>query len=308
MRGELPAAPARPRVLVPFAVITLIWGSTWLVIRDQLGIVPPSWSVSYRFLIAGLTMLAAALLRKERLALDRSAFGFVALFGIAQFVLNFNFVYRAELYITSGLVAVVFALLIVPNALFGRLLLGQTLSRQFLAGSAVAIAGVGLLFVHEVRADKAGGGAVMLGIGLTLLGVLSASTANVMQASERAKRLPMAAMLAWGMLFGAAVNGVWAFVTAGPPVMDWRAGYVAGLLYLGMIASALAFTLYFGVVRAIGPAMAAYSSVIVPVIAMLLSTLFEGYRWSLLSAAGCALALVGLAVALSARNPARKSG
>jgi hypothetical protein len=109
----------------------------------------------------------------------------------------------------------------------------------------------------------------------------------------------------WGMLIGATIDATYAWATTGPPVMEWRTGYIVGLLYLGIFASALAFVLYFGLIRAIGPAMAAYSGVLVPVIAMLLSTVFEGYRWSPLAAFGCLLALVGLVIALRARRPVR---
>jgi len=291
--------------MVPFVVVTLIWGSTWLVIRDQLGHVPPSWSVCYRFLIAGLVLVAVARIRRESLILDRQGLIFAGALGLAQFVINFNFVYRAELHITSGLVALVFALLIVPNALFSRIFLGKRTSVQFLAASGVAIVGIALLFVHEARVDTSSDGGTLLGIGFTLMGVMAASTANVMQASHRATLYPMSTMLGWAMLIGAALDAIFAWSTVGPPVMEWRAGYIAGLLYLGVIASSLAFTLYFGLIRMIGPAMAAYTSVIIPVIAMFLSTVFEGYRWSPLAIAGCALALVGLIFALRAPSPAR---
>lgn len=297
--------PSRAAIAFPFVAVTLIWGSTWLVIRDQLGHVPPSWSICYRFLIAGLVLIGVACLRRESLKLDRQGVVFAGALGLAQFVINFNFVYRAELHITSGLVALVFALLILPNALFSRIFLGKRVSGRFLAASAVAIVGVGLLFVHEARADRSSAGGTLLGIGFTMMGVLAASTANVMQASRRAALYPMASMLGWSMLIGAAGDGLFAWITTGPPVIEWRAGYIAGLLYLGVIASSLAFTLYFGLIRMIGPAMAAYTSVIIPVIAMFLSTLFEGYRWSPLAIAGCALALIGLLLALRAPSPAR---
>ncbi|ARS29537.1 DMT family transporter [Sphingomonas sp. KC8] len=296
---------AQARVFLPLLIVTLIWSSTWLVIRDQLAVVPPTWSVAYRFGVGAVTMFIYALATRKPLRLTREGWLIAAVVGLTQFVFNFNFVYRAEHYVTSGLVAVVFALLVVPNAVFGRIFLGQGLSWRFIAGSAVAGAGIALLFVHELAAGPAGRDAVALGIGFTLLGVLSASTANVVQGAEAAKRQPMVAVLAWGMALGALANALLGFVTVGPPSFDSRPEYTAGILYLGVIGSALTFPLYFGVVRAIGPARAAYSSVVIPVLAMGLSTMFEGYRWSVLAAAGGLLTLAGLVIALRARSPAR---
>lgn len=112
----------------------------------------------------------------------------------------------------------------------------------------------------------------------------------------------MATLLAWGMFWGALIDAGYAWAVAGPPVFDSRPGYVAGVIYLGLFASAVAFTLYFGLIRSIGPARAAYSGVLVPVIALLLSTLFERYVWSWQAAAGAALSLAGLVIALRARG------
>ncbi|MEH3047281.1 DMT family transporter [Sphingomonas adhaesiva] len=295
----------RAAALIPFFTVVMIWGSTWIVIRHQLGVVPASWSVCYRFVVAGVVLQAVAMIRRERVTRDAAFWRFAGWLGVFQFVLNFNFVYRAEHYITSGLVAVVFALLLIPNALLARLFLGQRLGRQLAVGSAIAMAGAGLLFVQEARADPTATDRTLIGIALTLCAILSASSANVMQATKTAARYPMIPMLATAMLIGATLDGLWAWITTGPPVFDPRPGYVAGVLYLGVIASSLAFTLYFRIIRTIGPAKAAYNGVIVPVIAMLLSTLLEGYRWSPLAIAGAALAGVGLVVALSARRPAR---
>ncbi|TPG20546.1 EamA family transporter [Sphingomonas koreensis] len=300
-----PPQSTRLAILIPFAIVTLIWGSTWLVIRDQVSVVPASWSVTYRFLVAGLTMLAVALVRRERLALDARGWSFALAVGLSQFCMNFNFVYRAEEHITSGLVAVVFALLLVPNALLARLFLGQRLGRQLLIGSAVAMAGVVLLFLHEARVDPNGPREALIGIGITLAAILSASSANVLQATETARRYPMIPMLAVAMLIGAALDAALALALNGAPVIEARPVYLLGIVYLGVFGSAIAFTLYFGVIRVIGPAKAAYSSVIVPVIAMLLSTAFEGYRWTPLAVGGGVLTLIGLVIALRARRPAR---
>ncbi len=302
MTGAAVPDATRRRVLVPFAVVTLIWGSTFLVIRGQLGVVPPGWSVTYRFVIAAVAMFAYARATRVRLRLTRREQALAAAVGIAQFVLNFNFVYRAEHYVTSGLVAVMFALLIVPNAVFGRIFLGQRLPGAFLAGSVVALLGVALLFRHEMLVAAAGSRGVALGIGLTALAVLSASASNVLQASDRARDVPMTALVAWAMFWGVLVNAALAWVTVGPPVVEMRAAYWLGTAWLALAGSTLAFPLYYGVIRAIGAARAAYSNVIVPVIAMSLSTMFEGYRWSPAAAVGGVLVGAGLVIALRART------
>jgi drug/metabolite transporter (DMT)-like permease len=172
----------RARVLIPFTIATIIWGTTWIVIRDQLGTVPPTWSVAYRFTAGAVVMFLYALATRSPLNIGRRGQMFAALFGLAQFAMNFNFVYRAEGYITSGLVAVLFALLIVPNAVLGRIFLKQPLSGRFLIGSVVAVTGVGMLIAQELRVDAAGTTATILGTILTLAGVLSASAANIIDA------------------------------------------------------------------------------------------------------------------------------
>lgn len=299
--SDAPATLLSPRVLIPFALVTLIWGSTWIVITGQLGIVPPSWSVTYRFAVAGAAMFAFAAVRRERLWLEPKAFAFAAVLGIAQFAFNFNFVYRAEQHITSGLVAVLFALLIVPNTLLGRAFLKTPLEGRFLAGAGIAIVGVGMMIAHEYRAAALGAAAVLTGTGFTLAGVLSASAANVMQGTGIARAQSMIVMIAWAMFFGTLFDGSFAWITTGPPMIEPTFVYLGGILYLGVIASALAFPLYFNVIRAVGPGQAAWSSVLVPIIAMGFSTAFEGYRWSSLSIAGGAVALVGLVIAVAKR-------
>lgn len=296
---------ASPAVLIPFILVTLIWSSTWIVIKDQLGEVPPAWSVTYRFILAGGAMFALARITGASLALGRRGHLLALAIGLPQFVGNFQLVYAAEQYVTSGIVAVVFALLVVPNALLARLFFGQRVSARFLAGSAVAMAGVGLLFWAELReAPGAMPGQVLVGIGFTLVAVLAAAIGNVLQLTPTVKRLPVVSLLAWAMTYAAIANGAIALAMSGPPVFETRIGYWLGLLYLGLAASALAFFLYYRIIRAIGPAKAAYSSVLVPIIAMLISTVAEDYRWTWLSIGGAALALVGLVVALAGRRAA----
>jgi drug/metabolite transporter (DMT)-like permease len=297
------------KLLLSFLLISLIWSSTWIVIKDQLGTVPGVWSVSYRFFIAGSVMLAIARAAGASLSLGRNGHGLALLLGLLQFVVNYNSVYIAELYITSGLAAVVFALLVVPNALLARHFFGTRITSRFLAGSAVAMAGVALLFLQEMRAAATEPRAVVAGLGFTLVAVLAASVANVMQLAEGVRTRSVAAMLGWAMLYGAIADSAIAWASAGPPVVEARIGYWLGLLYLSVVASSLAFWLYYRIIRVIGPARAAYSSVLIPIVAMILSTVFEDYRWSPLALAGGVLGISGLVIALRAgRAPPPPAG
>ncbi len=296
-------ASAFRTVTLPFIIFTAIWGSTWIVIRGQLGIVPPQWSVTYRFLIAATAMAAIALVKGEGLKLPRSGIQAAIALGFLQFCINFNAVYLAERHITSGVVATVFALLLIPSSLLGWAFLGHKPTVRFFWSSTVAVAGIALLFLHELNEHPANAGQVLAGIGLTLIGMVGASAANVLQARPEVRRFPLFTMLAWSMAMGALIDGAIALAVTGPPLIDARPIYWAGLIYLALAASVLTFSLYYPVVRIIGPAKAAYSSVLVPIIAMGFSTAFEGYRWTPTTVAGAFLALGGMVGALSRERP-----
>jgi drug/metabolite transporter (DMT)-like permease len=291
-------------VLIPFIVFTVIWGSTWTVIRGQLGTVPPQWSVTYRFVVAAAAMAAFAWWKGDRLALGPRGLVAACFLGFTQFCVNFNAVYLAERHITSGVVATVFALLLIPASLLAWAFLGQRPTQRFAWSSLVAVAGIVLLFMHEIREHPADSRQVAAGIGLTLVGMLGAAIANVWQARPEIRRFPLFSMLAWSMAAGALIDGLIAFAMTGPPTFDPRPAYWAGVLYLSLLASVLTFSLYYPVVRRIGPAKAAYSSVIVPIIAMGFSTWLEDYRWTALTIAGAVLALGGMVAALSRNRPA----
>ncbi|WP_294122028.1 EamA family transporter [Sphingomonas sp.] len=300
------AARHEPRIdssiVIPFIIFTSVWGSTWIVIRDQVGIVPPQWSVAYRFMIAAVAMAMVAKWKGHSLRMDRGGMFAALVLGISQFSVNFNSVYAAERFITSGVVATVFAILLIPNSLLAWVFLDQKPNRRFLLAGLVAVCGVGLLFLNELRSSPVSNRDIAIGLALTLLGLMGASSANVYQAGKEAHRHPLLALLAWSMAIGAIIDCILAFIIAGPPVAEARVGYWAGVIYLALFGSVLCFALYFPVVRKIGPGKAAYSSVMVPIIAMTLSTLFEGFRWSSLAASGAVLALGGMLLALAGRR------
>lgn len=290
-----------PRVLIPFVLTGAIWGSTWFVITGQIAGVPAPWGVFYRFAIATPALFALAAAMGRRLRLGRHEHLLALMVGIAQFSGNFLFVYHAEAHITSGIVAVMFALLMVPNALFARLFLGEKVAGGFIAGSLVAIAGVAMLLVHEWRAAPLGGD-VALGIALAVGGMLAASIANVIQANPTGRGVPMVSLLAWAMFYGTLFDLAYALVLAGPPVVPGAWRFWAGTAYLALIGSVVTFPLHYNLVREIGAGRTAYNGILTVAVAMLLSTLFEGFRWDGLSSAGMALALIGMGLALRARQ------
>ena len=284
---------------LPFAIFTAIWGSTWIVIRDQIGTVPPQWSVAYRFIIAATAMALVATWKGESLRLGRAAIVPALTLGFAQFCVNFNAVYLAERHITSGVVATFFALLMIPSTFMAWTLLGHRPSNRFVWSSLVAIVGISLLFVHEFQQHAARTGEIMVGLSLTFVGMIGASAANVFQARDEVRQFPLMSMIAWSMAAGAVMDIAIACAMHGPPTFDPRPGYWLGLLYLALPASVLTFSLYYPVVRKIGPAKAAYSSVLVPIIAMGFSTVLEGYRWTAVAIIGAVLALGGMLGALT---------
>lgn len=302
-----PHALLRPRIVIPFLLTGIIWGSTWWVITDQIDGVPPSWSVAIRFAVATPAMFLVAKLMGKSLHIGGAGQLLALAIGVAQFCGNFNFVYRSELHLTSGIVAVLFTMLIVSNAILGWLVLGQRITRNFLLGTCVAMSGIALLLWHEAGLNPLGG-SIPMGIFWALLGILAASVANVIQANETGRALPMVSLLAWAMLYGTLADLALAWLTAGPPALPARASFWLGIGWLALAGSVVTFPLHYTLVREIGAGRAAYNGILVVIVAMLLSTLFEGYRWNVLTVSGAVLAVIGLVIALKAREAPSKQG
>ena len=228
-------ASAIPRILLPFLLITLIWSSTWIVIKGQLGIVPPVWSVSYRFLIAGAAMLVARPADAARASASAAAAMCSRCCSApSSSSLNYSFVYASELYITSGLAAVVFALLVAPNAALAWLFFGRARQRPLrarLGGRAWPASPC--CSSRRCGSPRRATGDVLRGLGFVLCAVLAASVANVMQLMPAMKARPIAAMLGWAMLYGAAADAaVRAGRSSARRCSSLRPAYWLGLLYL----------------------------------------------------------------------------
>ena len=285
------------RNLVLFITPALIWGSTWFVIKFQLGEVEPLLSVCYRFAFAGLILLAYSKFKRMNLRFSPRQHLFMALQGALLFGCNYWLIYISEYYLTSGLVAIAFSTLVFMNIIFNSLLLRNPLNRQVIFGAAFGIAGTVLIFKEELTGLSLEDD-TFIGLVFCFTGVLFASLGNITSAFNQGRRLPVIQTNAFGMLYGATLMFFIALVSNKPVVIDLSFPYLASLAYLVIFGSIIAFSTYLTLIGRIGADKAAYVIVAVPVIALVISTIFENYVLTGDAIAGIFLIVMGNALTL----------
>lgn len=275
-----------------YGTTVLIWGTTWIAIKYQLGVVSPELSVAYRFALAALLVWLWARLRGHRLRFDGRTHLLLVVMGACMFCFNFYCFYLAAAHLTSGLLAVVFSTAAVMNIVNGRILLGRRSELRTLLGAGLGILGVAALFWPEVRSFDLGDSG-MIGLLLSLAGTFCFSLGNIASARAQGAGLPVLACNAWGMAYGAAIMLAVALLGGAPISFDPGFAYVASLLYLALFGSVIAFGAYLTLLGRIGADRAAYATVLFPLVALAISTVVEGYVWSAAALLGVALVLAG---------------
>ncbi len=280
------------QVILLYATVVLIWGSTWAAIPYQLGDVAPEVSVGYRFGIAAVLLYAYAAISGRRIRLPANMAGLVLLQGTFLFCLNYLLVYYATARITSGLVAVVFSTIVLFNALNERLFFATRIDAQLIVAGLLGLSGIGMIFWPEVAAISLQDNTV-IGILLVLLSAVIASFGNITAAVNTRRELSVVAVNAHAMAWSALLSLLIAAALGRDFNFSMQTGYVISLAYLAIFGSAIAFGCYLALIRRIGPARAAYSSVLFPVVALAISTIVEGYRWTAIAAIGILFTLAG---------------
>jgi drug/metabolite transporter (DMT)-like permease len=288
-----------------FTVVVLIWGTTWFAIKFQLGVVAPEVSLVYRFTLAAACVFAYARATGSPLALSWRDHRFVALQGATLFCLNYWLTYLSTQFLTSGLVAVLFTSIIFFNLVNSLLIFRAPVEPRVIAAAAAGVVGVALLFLPELRAALDDPG-ILHGAGLALGATYLASLGNMAATRNTRGGLPVVTVNAYGMAYGAAGLALIAALRGAPVAFDWHWPYVLSLLYLSLAGTSLAFGLYLALIRHIGATRASYSSVMFPVVALAVSTLFEGYHWSVPALVGLAVLVAGNALALGGAQVARR--
>ena len=290
---------------VLYALTVLIWGSTWFAIEFQLGVVTPEVSLVYRYAGASLLLFAWCRYRGLRLTFAARDHVWFVLLGLLLFGINYIIAYRAQLYITSALTAIAFSTMVWMNIINARLFFGVRANRRVLLGASLGVAGIFTLFAPQIG-NLSFSDSVFFGSFLAVLSALVASFGNmVSQASQKAD-LPVIQSNAWGMFYGALLTAVIAQSNGQEFDFDWSIAYVGSLAYLMIFGSIIAFGAYLTLLGRIGAPKAGYAMVMFPVVALVLSALFEGLEVDVPIIIGTVLVLAGNLFVLDTRRPARK--
>ena len=286
-----------------YALTVLIWGSTIFAIEFQLGVVPPEVSVVYRYSVAALLLFAWCRFRSLPLRFAVQHHAWFMLLGLLLFGLNYILTYTSQVYITSALAAIAFSAMVWMNIINSRLFFGVKAGRGVLFGALLGAVGMYFLFAPQIS-KVSFSDSVFFGSSLAVLGALSASFGNMVSQKIQKAAIPVVQMNAWGMFYGAVFMAVVALVNGRDFTFEWSAAYVGSLAYLTVFGSIVAFGAYLTLLGRIGAHKAGYSMVMFPVIALLLSTAFEGLEITLTTVGGTLLVLTGNVFVLRTRKPA----
>ena len=281
-----------------FIIPSLIWGSTWYAIKFQLGDVSPLLSVAYRFGIAGILLLFGCKLFKLNLRFNLNQHLFILLQGTFLFSLNYLFVYFAEQNLTSGLVSVVFSLIIFLNIIFNKIILKAPIKKDVFIGGIFGVTGTILIFKNEFSSSSLSDDNFIALI-LALISAILASLGNIISAYNQKKGLPVMQTNAFGMTYGAILMLIIALITGTNFSFSFTLPYIFSLLYLAIFGSIIAFAAYLSLLGNIGPDRSAYTILVVPLIAMIISTIFEGYIWQKSAIIGIIFLLSGNFLAMN---------
>ena len=275
-----------------FAICVLVWSTTWIAITFQLGDVAPEVSIFWRFGLAALLLAAYCHARgfalRSTLAAQREMFAMGAFMFCGAYLL----IYCAELYLVSGLVAVGYSASPLVNMITSRIAFGTPISRRVVLGGLLGLAGVVCVFWPEFSRIEADRGA-LLGAVFTAAGVLASAIGNVFSSRAQRHGGNVWQKMAWAMGWGACLAGTIALIEAESFGLPATPAYLIALLYLAIAGSIITFASYLTLLETIGAARAGYIGVIVPIVALAISSVFEHYDWHPLAFAGIVIAVAG---------------
>jgi drug/metabolite transporter (DMT)-like permease len=286
------SGPSSLANLALFALVVLVWGTSWIGIRWQVGVVAPEVSVLWRFVIACPLMFAWCFAAGERLAFPLPAHVSFAGMGATMFSLNLIMFYNAGLLIPTGLLAVVFSLASIFNLVLSVVFFGQRIHVQLVLGSVAGVTGVALMFAPEILSHELDRSA-LIGLATSIAATLCFCSGNIVSAATQGRGIPVLSSMAWSMLYGVIILLVFSLARGQPLIVEWSLRYMGSLVWLAVVASVIAFAAFLTLIGRTSAAQAGYMTVLFPVVALAVSTVLEGYRWIPLAILGLVLVIAG---------------
>lgn len=275
-----------------YSLVVVIWGTTWIAIFLQQGPVSAPVSIFWRFAVATALMMLIMLVRGKLRKLAARDHLFCFLQGACVFCFNFWCFYTAAAWINTGLESVIFSMAVLFNAVNSFIFFGQKPPARFYLAAALGLTGIVTLFWHDLTANGVSG-TLLSGIGLSALGTFGFSLGNMISLRHQKNGLEVMTTNSWAMLYGTVLIAFIALLRGDDFTLQWTFSYLGALLYLAVFGSVIAFGVYFTLVGRIGPSNAAYSTLLFPLVALSISTIYEGYVWQLNAVAGLLFILVG---------------
>lgn len=281
-----------------YILTALIWGSTWIAIEFQLGEVPVIVSLVYRFAIAAALMWAYCFIKKLPMAFSKEVHFYILLMALFNFSLNYVLIYMSQEYLTSAMTAIIFSTMLLMNIINTRLFFGSQISPRVYVGAVFGVIGIISLFWHELNVVGADSN-ILLGFALAFAGSLVASFGNMANVRNSRAGVNIFAANAWGMLYGTIVLILLTLVLGIDFSFSSEPAYTISLLFLSVFGTVIAFATYYILLNNMGPERASYVIVLIPIVAVIISTLFEGFIWTNNAFIGLFLVLAGNAILLT---------
>ncbi len=275
-----------------YAGVIIFWGSSWFAIKFQLGLVPESISIAYRFYLAFFILIIFCALFKRKFNFKLNEIKWIILQGIFLFSLNYYFIYLGTNYIKTGLVAVIFSTVTLFVLINGIIFFKEKININVLLGGLVGIVGLILIFNKELQLYSFDNN-IIIGIILNLVGTYFASIGMLISQRNQKNNIPLVQNNTISMFVGASFVLLIAISTGNEIVFDFNFKYISSLFYLSIVGSVLGFGFYLKLLNNIGASKASYVNVITPVLALVISTLYENYTWGFLNSFGLILVILG---------------
>jgi drug/metabolite transporter (DMT)-like permease len=281
-----------------YVITVLIWGTTWIAINYQLGDVPPEASIVYRFGLAAILLFAYCRFKKLSLAFNSKQHLQFLFFGLMLFGCNYYFLYSAQQHINSALTSIAFSMIMFFNVINARIWFKTKITQQTYLGAFLGLMGIVVLFWPQIN-DTELGTETLLGLSLCFVGTLFASTGNMVSMKNKLMNLPMMQANAWGMFYGSIFMTILLLAQGKSFTFSYTLPYISSLIYLSIFGSIIAFASYLTLLNNIGAHKASYASVMFPAVAVVISTIFEGFSWNVYTVIGLLIIVAGNVVVLT---------